>query len=109
MVGSDPASLAKAENARITVQNGTGTQGLANRTADYLKSLGLNVTGTADADQAYGETTIIDYTGKPYTTAYLVNLMHIGPNRVFNRYDPSAQVDVVVIAGNNWAADNPMP
>jgi LCP family protein required for cell wall assembly len=107
--GSDPVALAKAENARISVQHGTSTPGLAKRTADYLKSLGLNVIEETDADDVYGETTIIDYTGKPYTAAYLVNLMHVGPSRVFNRYDPNAQVDVVVIAGNNWAAENPMP
>ncbi|MCL4562716.1 MAG: LCP family protein [Chloroflexi bacterium] len=109
VAGSDPQSLAKAENARISVQNGTSTDGIATRTSDYLKSLGLNVLEPSNADQLYSETTIIDYTGKPYTVAYLVKEMHINPNRVLNRYDPNAQLDVAVIAGQDWVANNPMP
>ncbi|MDD5368287.1 MAG: LCP family protein [Anaerolineaceae bacterium] len=105
----DQSALAKAENAKIAVQNGTATAGLAGRTGDYLKSLGLNITDTSNADKVYGESTVIDYTGKPYTVAYLVNVMHIGANRILNSYDPNAPADVVVIAGNDWANKNEMP
>jgi LCP family protein required for cell wall assembly len=105
----DQSALAKAEAAKIVVQNGTATAGLAGRTGDYLKGLGLNITDTSNADQVYGESTIIDYTGKPYTVAYLVNVMHIGANRILNSYDPNAAADVVVIAGNDWANKNEMP
>ncbi len=108
-VSGNAQDLAKAENARITVQNGTATEGLATKTGEYLKAQGLNVVETGNADQAYGETTIIDYSGKPYTLKYLVELMKVSENRVLNQYDPNAQTDVVVIAGNDWAANNTMP
>ncbi len=106
--GADNQSLAKAENARITVENGTAVEGLATKTTQYLADQGLNVVQTTNADQLYGETTIIDYSGKPYTVRYLAELMKVNPNRILNRYDPNAQMDVVVIAGNDWAANNPM-
>jgi hypothetical protein len=104
----DPLALAKAENAKIEVQNGTGTEGLAARTSDYLKTQGLNVVSTGNAELT-NETTIIDNTGKPYTVSFLVNLMHINANRILSRFDPSAQVDVTVIAGADWANKNEMP
>ncbi len=104
----DPEALAKAENAKIEVQNGTAVSGLASRTSDYLKSKGLNVVSTANADGT-NETTLIDNTGKPYTVSYLVNLLHVNANRILSRYDPNAQVDVTVIVGNDWANKNEMP
>jgi polyisoprenyl-teichoic acid--peptidoglycan teichoic acid transferase len=106
---ADQATLAKGENAKIQIQNGTATAGIAERTSDYLKSLGLNVTGTSNADAATSATTIIDYSGKPLTVGYLVNQMHVSANRVVDKYDPNAQVDVVVVVGQDWAAKNPMP
>lgn len=107
--GPDDQSIAKAENARLAVENGTSTEGLAGKTSEYLTGQGMNVVETTNADQIYGETTIIDYGGKPYTVKYLTQLMNINPNRILNRYDPSSQLDVVVILGNDWAAKNPMP
>ncbi len=108
-VATDPAELAKLEGARIQVQNGTQTAGLAERTSEYLRSLGLNVVGEANADRVYSQTTLIDYSGKPYTMSQLAKLMKVDTANVFSRFDPAAQVDVVVIVGDNWAADNPMP
>jgi hypothetical protein len=35
--------------------------------------------------------------------------MKISPNRIYHRYDPSSQVDIVVYLGYDWANDNPMP
>ena len=52
---------------------------------------------------------IIDYTGKPYTLKYLVDTLKISPNYIFSRYDPTSQVDVVLILGQDWAVSNPMP
>jgi LCP family protein required for cell wall assembly len=108
-VGQDPAALAKQENAKIEVQNGSGGfPGLAERTSSYLKSLGLNVTGT-DNGKLTSSTLLIDHTGKPYTLSYLVNVLHVGPNGVISRYDPNSPVDVTVVAGQDWAIKNPMP
>jgi hypothetical protein len=106
--GADQVTLAKGEAAKIQILNGTITAGLADRTSDYLKSLGLTVTGTGQADQATSSTIIYDYSGKPETVGYLVNQLHVSANRVVDKYDPNATVDVTVVVGQDWAAKNPM-
>jgi hypothetical protein len=54
-------------------------------------------------------TRIIDYTGSPYTLRYLVDLMGITRYSIFFEYDPASPIDVVVILGDDWAGNNPMP
>jgi hypothetical protein len=104
-----PAELLQAEAARLSVLNGTATAGLAALSSDFLKSQGYQIAETGNADQLYTSTTLFDYTGKPYTLKYLAELMSISPERIFSRYDPASPVDVVVILGADWAANNPMP
>lgn len=108
-VAEDPQALMKAEAAKVQAQNGTQTPGLAGRTDEYLKSLGFTTIEPVNSDQLHRETTIIDYTGKPYTVGYLAKLMNVATNRIFSRYDPNAKVDVVVIVGDDWVANNSMP
>jgi LCP family protein required for cell wall assembly len=105
----DPRILMQAEGARVQVLNGTYTVGLASTTAEYLKSLGVNVTLMGNANENYAVTTIIDYTGKPYTVQYLITLMNIQSMRHFSSYDPNSEVDVVIMLGADWANSNPMP
>lgn len=107
-IASDPVELMKAEAARVSVQNATMTPGLASETANYFKSLGMNVVEETNAELT-ASSMVIDYTGNPYTVNYLVQTMHIEPARIYNRFDPNAQVDVVVILGNDWANNNTMP
>ncbi len=108
-VAEDPAALMQAEAARISVQNGSGTDGLAGRTAAWLRDQGLNVMDESTADQFYNVTTFFVYNGKPYTLRYLANLMNIQNPRVYNRYDPNAPYDIAVVIGTDWAASNPIP
>ena len=108
-VAQDPLALAQAEQARIVVQNGTQDAGLASRTSEYLRSLALNVLGETNADQLYHNTTLVVVTGKPYTVKYLADTMGISSSDIFNRFEPDAGADVIVIVGSNWAASNPMP
>jgi LCP family protein required for cell wall assembly len=109
VVDMQPAEVIQAEAAKLRVLNGTATAGLAARTSDYLTSLGYNVVETGNAEQLYTNTTLFDYTGKPYTLKYLSELMNVSSNQIYGRYDPTSPVDVVVILGNDWAANNPMP
>ncbi len=109
MAGADPQELMRSEGARITVMNGAGTPGLAARTAEYLTAQGANVVSTGDAPELYNATTIVSYTGNPYSLDYLVNLMGISANRIYNRYDPSSQIDIEIYLGYDWANNNSMP
>jgi LCP family protein required for cell wall assembly len=104
-----PLDLAIAESSRLSVLNGSTTAGIAARTSEFLQSQGLSIGEAGNAEQLYTNTTIFDYTGKPYTVKYLMELMSVQPTRLFSRYDPTSQVDVVIILGTDWAASNPMP
>jgi len=106
---ADPVELMAQEAARISVLNGTLTEGLASRTQEYLQSQGASVVSTANANEVLNYTRVIDYTGNPYTLRYLTELMNITPYSIVYSYDPESEVDVVVIVGNDWAGTNPMP
>jgi len=107
-VSGDSQELVTEENARISVQNGTYTEGLATLTSQYLSSQGLNVTEETNAADIYNGSELIIYNGKPYTIKYLSELMGIPSSRIYNQYDPDAYVDLVVILGSDWAQNNPM-
>jgi hypothetical protein len=108
-ISMDPAELVKIESARVAVKNGSATSGLAARTTDYLKSLGINVVETGNADGYYTNTEVIFHTGKPYTVKYLVDLMKISAFRVRHFFDPASAADIVIVLGDDWALSNPMP
>jgi LCP family protein required for cell wall assembly len=101
--------LVQAENASISIQNGAGTPGLATRTAEFIQADGANVIETGDAPEAYSYTTVISYTGDPYTLKYLVEKLGIAENRIYLRYDPTSKVDLVLFLGYDWANNNTMP
>lgn len=108
-VTADIVELAKAENARISVRNGTYTTGLATRTAEYLRGLGLNVVEEANADNYYNTSRMDIYTGKPYTAQYLSDMFKMQPAQVLTQYNPDAGIDIVLVLGQDWDTNNPMP
>ena len=108
MESADPLALALAENARVSVFNGTGTSNLAESTSEFLTSQGLNVIEASSAAEAYSYTTLVIHSATPYTLAYLSNIMQIPSTRVFNQFDPESTTDITVFLGNDWATTNPM-
>lgn len=106
---SDQKALITAEAARVAVRNGSSSTGLATRTAEYLRGQGLNITEEGNADNYYGQTVIVIYSGKPQTLQYLCDLTGVDSARIINKYDPDATVDIVVNLGDDWANSNPMP
>ncbi len=108
-VGQDAKALADAEKARITVLNGSGTGGIAAKTSAYLKDQGLNVVKEGNADRFYTDTTIVLYSGKPYTAAFLASMMNVNNGRILNQYSADANSDIAIILGQDWARKNPMP
>ena len=105
----DPVELRLAESATVSVLNATTTPGLASQTTNYLLDQGINVIDTGNASDKSDTTVIIDYTGKPYTVQYLVELLNIQPNSIYSRYDPNSQVDIAILLGADWAENNSMP
>jgi hypothetical protein len=104
-----PAELLQAEGAKVRLLNGSFTAGLASRTQEFLQGQGINVVETGNAVQAPPATEITFYSGKPYTVQFLVDLMKIGPFRIFYVNDPASPVDITVTLGEDWAQSNTMP
>jgi LCP family protein required for cell wall assembly len=103
------AELVQTEAASISVLNATTTAGLASATTEYLRTEGLNVTITGNAEETAAVTTLIYYTGKPYTVQYLIELLAINPSNIYSRYDPYSPVDISIIIGADWVDQNPLP
>ena len=107
--GADALALAKQEGASVIVLNGSPTSGLALKTGDYLKSLGINVINNGNANQT-AVTRVIDHTGRPYMLKYLKELFGLNSSsQIISTYDPNAPADIEIIIGNDWALRNPMP
>ncbi len=107
-VAKDLIELVKMENAAVGIYNGSSVAGLAEKTADYLRSKGLNIVEVANSEYSiYSQVTLKG--SKPYTLKYLFDTMTISSNRVFNRYDPASEIDLVLILGDDWANNNPIP
>lgn len=104
----DPLALALAENARVSIFNGTNTNNLAEDTEVYLGGQGLNVVEIGSASETYLYTTLVVHNATPYTLAFLSSVMQVPTTRIFNKYDPNANTDITVFLGNNWATENPM-
>ncbi len=108
-ISGDLIELVQAESATLSVLNATTTPGLASATTDYLRNQGLNVTLTGNAEETAEFTTLIYYTGKPYTVQFLVELLAIDPSNIYSRYDPYSQVDISLVIGADWVDQNPLP
>ncbi|MBN2556553.1 MAG: LCP family protein [Anaerolineales bacterium] len=101
--GEDGMEGAASEAARVAVLNGAGIEGLAGQTEEYLISLGLNVVEVGNADRMdYVTTMIIDYTGNPYTTRYLMTIMDLTQGQILYQTQADSDIDVVVIVGADF-------
>lgn len=101
--------LVAEENAEIAVYNGTNHPGLAGNTADFLSKAGFHVPEVGNAEKYTEKTTIYDYSGKPYTVQYLLKTMELSEAHFSYRYQPETTYDILIILGEDWAAQNPMP
>ncbi len=115
----DATQLMQQEAASVLVINGSGVNGIAQKTADYLKAQGMNITAAGNM-AAYPDkyafpplpdrTMLIVHAGKPYAIKYLMALMKFdSANQLVVDFDPTAPADIVLVVGADWANSNPMP
>lgn len=97
-----PVDMLIEEAAKIEVQNGTMTKGLAEMTANYLSKQGYQVVGFSNADRFdYAQTVIIAYANKPHTLASLIELLGVAPQNV--RHEQiDVGVDIRIILGADY-------
>jgi len=108
----------RAEAARVVVINGSGVDGMAARTSEYLKNQGMNVSGfgnTGDYPDNYyspfpDRTILIVHAGKPYAMQYLMALMQFNrSNQIRVDFKPDAPEDIIIALGYDWGYSNPLP
>lgn len=101
MASGDPIALMQEDAARVRVVNGTYTEGLPERTGNYLLSQGMQIVEAGGyASNQYARTTIILYGPKLYTLRYLITVFGVdATNQIIFSPDPSSPVDVEIIAG----------
>jgi hypothetical protein len=108
--GTDALDLAKQEGATVAVYNGSSVAGMAQKTADYLKSLGFNVVVADTASYQPGATQVIDHRGKLYALRYFKELFKLSAGtQIVNKYDPASAADIDIVLSDDWALSNPMP
>ncbi len=99
----DPAARLAEEAARIEVLNGTTVEGLAGRTAEFLRQQGFQVVRADNAPGSdYAESLIIVYTGKNYTAEYLSRVLNLPPTAIVHGANPNAEYDISIILGANY-------
>jgi hypothetical protein len=106
----DPLELVKQEGATIGVYNGSSVSGLAQRTADYLKSLGFNVVEVGNPTYLPGVSQVIIHRNGLYALKYFKDTFSLNAGaQIAFKLDPTAKVDVELIVADDWAMQNPMP
>lgn len=98
------ADLVIAEAARVTIRNGTQQAGTATKAGELLRAAGVNIVSEANADRAYTVTTIVDYTGNPYTIKMMMDTLKVPNARIESKFDPNAPVDLEINIGGDWQA-----
>lgn len=95
----------RAEAAGVQVLNGSGVQGLAGDTSDWLATQGFNVLPPGNADRTdYQSSVIIDYSGNAYpnTLKWLQTTFNVASViSADNPPDPSIAIQVFV--GQDWS------
>lgn len=108
VVSADSAELVKQEQARVSVRNGSSTEGMAEKTGNYLLGQGLTIVEVGNENRT-SSSYLIDITGKPNTVGYLANLLNLPTTQIRSEaYNPNSPVDVIIVLGDDWAATNPM-
>jgi hypothetical protein len=101
--GEDLAAESAAEQATVSIINGTQQEGLASETKTSLDALGINVASVGNADSFdYDHTIITSYKGKTATARYLAQLLGVPETAIVNSPDPNAEFDIVVILGADY-------
>lgn len=91
----------EAEHARVEVQNGSPTDGLAEIAAKRLTRQGFEVVGTGHANRV-SRSTVVAYNDKPRTVSALQRILRLDPDAVVRSPEPNDGVDLQVILGSDW-------
>ena len=101
---ADLNALALQEDARIRLLNGSGRDGLAGATKEWLVKLGFSEANIETGNESQIPTTqITDFSGMPYTVRWLSELMERTSPNLFTQVSMDSGVDVQIILGGDWS------
>jgi LCP family protein required for cell wall assembly len=102
---NQPVEAAKVETPRVRILNGSGAEGLATKTADYLAAQGIEVVEVGNADRLdYEKSRVIVHNPTfPYTLRFLAELMNLSQGQFLSPATPAQDVDLEVVLGADWA------
>ncbi len=104
----DVLSGVAEEGARVAIWNGSYQDGMAAKTAAWLREKGFNVVEELNTDYTV-TTQIYLYQAKPYALRWLAETMGVSSVNIYLQDAPNANVDMVVILGDEWVGQNPIP
>jgi len=104
----DMSEIIAEEGARVSIRNGSSHAGLAAQTADWLREQGFNIVEETNAEYTvYSQ--IYVYNGTPYALKFLAETAGITSLNIYYYDDVDIGFDIVVVLGDDWANNNPMP
>lgn len=96
------------ERVRVEVLNASGVPGLARRGTEVLRDGGFDVVSYGNAPGFAPDTSLVlDRVGRMELARSVADAIHIP--RVYARPDSNVYVDVTVVLGRDWAAENEDP
>ncbi len=103
LASGNATALMQTEAARVRVLDGTNSDGLAERTANYLLAQGMQVTEICTANRAYDRTVIVLYGPSLYTLRYLYALFGVSASsQILIEVDSTSAVEVEIRLGKDW-------
>ncbi len=97
----DELAAREPQKIRVVVLNGTSIDGLASRTADFLRRNECDILQIEDATSSYKETVILDRDNRNLKKARRVRHL-LGVGRIAYEPDPAHIVEVTVILGEDY-------
>ncbi len=88
--------------------NGSYQPDLGTRTAAWLTEQGLNAASEGNVESTPASSMTLQG-GAPYALKWLAEAFEMTAGRISHDFIPDAQADLVLILGDDWASNNPMP
>lgn len=101
-------NLVMEEEARVTLLNGSYQGDLAETTAQWLRDQGINVLGTGFANPTAVSTVTLQGPA-PYALKWISETFGMTNGQIKNDFSPESEMDIILVLGDDWASNNPMP
>ena len=96
------------EGARVAVWNGSYQDGMAAKTGAWLREKGFNVVEETSTEYTV-TSSIYVYQGKPYALRWLSETMGVPSVNIYMQNETNPNVDLVVVLGDDWVGQDPIP